>query len=39
MHNLQCAKRADFRADPAAGAVLFNGKVCIDQFKGALGAD
>jgi len=39
MDYLQGAKGADFCTDPAARAVLFHGKVCIDQFKGAFRAD
>jgi hypothetical protein len=39
MDDLQCAERADLCADTTAGAVLFNGKVRIDQFKGAFRAD
>jgi hypothetical protein len=39
MDNLQGAKGADLCTDSAARAILFNGQVRIDQFKGALRAD
>jgi hypothetical protein len=39
MHDLQCTKRADLGTDPAARTVLFYGKIRIDQFKSAFGAD
>jgi hypothetical protein len=39
MDYLQGAKGADFCTDPAARAVLFHGKVRIDQFEGPLRAD
>jgi len=39
MDNLQGPERADLCTDSAAGAVLFNGQVRIDQFKGAFFTD
>jgi hypothetical protein len=39
MHDLQCAKRADFGTDTAARTVLFNGKIRVNQFKGTFRAD
>jgi len=39
MHNLQGPKRADLCADTTTGAVLFNGKIRIDQFEGTLWTD
>jgi len=39
MHYLQGPKRADLGTHTAAGAVLLNGQVRIDQFEGAFRAD
>jgi hypothetical protein len=39
MHNLQSPEGADLCADTTAGAVLFNGKVRVDQFEGPLCTD
>jgi hypothetical protein len=39
MDDLQGSERADFCTDSAAGAVLFDRKIRIDQFKSAFRAD
>jgi len=39
MDDLQGPDRADLCTDSAAGAVLLNGKIGIDQFEGAFRAD
>jgi len=39
MDDLQGPERADFCTDSAAGTVLFNRKIRIDQFESAFGAD